>query len=230
MLKGELHKAQCRAAGRIFACGQELAGTRCLGAFQIYRQQRRDAAERQRQRGHERGPSLTSLEDLVPICNTVGKFERFGQHDAAFVCDFCDGYIVWKDLDSVPAERKPVPGTGSATAASSSSAAEAGAEYPNWQASGLTVTTGEEKDIVFAPLAIANHMPPANGEFQARLLCPYCADYTYVDQGDADEEDLRYVQDEGGFPSLSAFQNHLEWSHTALPASIAETATRCVAM
>ncbi|KAK0720662.1 hypothetical protein B0H67DRAFT_453216, partial [Lasiosphaeris hirsuta] len=210
-LKQELHRAQCRAARRIFAAEQE--GSRCLGAFQVHRQQKRNEAERQRrqrarselppwQQQHEQAVEdeaarqrgeppqtaaahslcrSTSLEALVPVCNAVGRFERLGEHDAAFVCDFCDGFIVWPDLQRLPSARTP------------------------------------PKVVVFPPLAIANHVAPEPGEWQAHILCPYCDEYTYLDQGEDSEEDVKYAQDEKGFTSLEKFREHLEWYHTALP-------------
>ncbi|KAK3326258.1 hypothetical protein B0H66DRAFT_153079 [Apodospora peruviana] len=227
-LKRELHRAQCRAARRIFAAEQE--GTRCLGAFQVYRQQKRNELERQKrlkdreelppwQQQHERAasdeaarergevPSVdpvrrSSLEELVPCCNAVGKFERFTEHDVAFVCDFCDGFIVWPNLQTMPSARTPLPH---------------GSTYPNWQARGVThEAPPEEKSVVFAPLAIANHLAPEPGDWRSRVLCPYCDEYTYFDQGKDSEEDVKYAQDEKGFEDLEAFQAHLEWYHTAM--------------
>ncbi|KAK3327567.1 hypothetical protein B0T19DRAFT_166617 [Cercophora scortea] len=239
-LKRELHRAQCRTTRRIFAAEQE--GNRCLGAFQVYRQQRRNEAERQRrqrdrdslppwqQQQQDHAPQQPddtprrSLEELVPCCNTVGRFERYGQNDVAFVCDFCDGFIVWPDLQSMPAARMPLVPAPMATET-----------YPNWQARGKSTTNGEEKTVVFAPLAIANHIAPEPGEWLATILCPYCEDYTYFDQGEDSEEDVKYVQDEKGFEDLEAFQKHLEWSHTAvavpsiLPA-LPATASNCRVM
>lgn len=159
-----------------------------------------------------------SLEELVPTCNAVGRFQLFGaeSHDAVFICDFCDGHIVWPDLQSVPAERSPLPPT-------------AVTGYPRWQAQGISAEDGEQKTVVFAPLAIANHTPPEPGEWQAGLLCPYCEEATYLDQGE-DSSELRYVSDgDGWFADLEAFRAHLEWYHTALPvpplSSIASAAT-----
>ncbi|KAK0754835.1 hypothetical protein B0T18DRAFT_47043 [Schizothecium vesticola] len=255
-LKRELHRAQCRAARRIFSAEQEQP--RCLGAFQVYRQQKRAEVERQRrQRAREalppwqqqqqqqqqpppasQSPPLpppaaapddtspssphrrTSLEALVPACNAVGRFERLGAHDAAFVCDFCDGFLVWPDLAQIPAERTAQPPSSST--------------YPHWQATGMTsgadaqdeerpgqTRTGaapkREKQIVFPPLAIANHLAPEPGDWRARILCPYCEDETYMDPGGEDsEEEARYNQDERGFVDVEAFRAHLEWTHTAM--------------
>lgn len=256
-LKRELHRAQCRAARRIFAAEQE--EPRCLGAFQVYRRQRRIEGERTRrqaehdslppwQKQHERAVEneearqqgndptrRTSLEELVPVCNAVGHFERLGS-GAAFVCDFCDGFLVWPDLLRIPATRTPLP---------------PGSAYPNWQATGVTSglaedekgeraggyvvsdadpeiggsggagdsdTVGREKQVVYPPLAIANHLPPERNDWRARILCPYCDEYTYVDQGgEGGGDDVKYNQDENGFPDVEAFREHLEWYHTALP-------------
>ncbi|KAK0651935.1 hypothetical protein B0T16DRAFT_454350 [Cercophora newfieldiana] len=268
-LKRELHRAQCRAARRIFAAEQE--EPRCLGAFQVHRQQRRNERERRRrqleqaslppwQQQHERAVEdeaarqrgevpghdaarRTSLEELVPVCNAVGRFERLGG-DAAFLCDFCDGFLVWPDLLRIPSTRTPLP---------------PGSTYPNWQATGLTSGTaedgqvgergyvvsdadpetggtagsrntsvGKEKQVVFPPLAIANHLPPEVNDWRARILCPYCDEYTYVDQGgDGGADDVKYTQDEKGFPDVEAFREHLEWYHTALPISLPTSTSNC---
>ncbi|KAL2163158.1 hypothetical protein VTH06DRAFT_6994 [Thermothelomyces fergusii] len=146
-----------------------------------------------------------SLEELVPSCNAVGRFRLFGENsrDAAFVCDYCDGFIVWPDLQRIPSERAPLPPT-------------AVSGYPHWQATGTSAESGEETQVVFPPVAIANHMPPEPGDFLAGLICPYCEEATYLDEGE-DSSDVRYVQDERGFPDLEAFRQHLEWYHTALP-------------
>lgn len=228
-LKRDLHRAQCRAARRIFAAQQE-ANSRCLGAFEVYRRQRQLEARRQQPRRASRYESTRdeipawqqqppqhgqqqqysqqpdaveqklTLEELVPACNAIGRFERFGDRDIAFSCDFCDGFIVWEDLAGLPADRTPLPVTVT--------------NQPNWQATGKSVSTGEEKTVVFAPLAIANHSAPEVGDWLARILCPYCDDYKYYDQGDEDEG--KYAQDEAGFGSLKAFQEHLEWSHSSM--------------
>ena len=39
----------------------------------------------------------------------MGRFERFGDRDIAFVCDFCDGYLVWEDLREMPSLRAGAP-------------------------------------------------------------------------------------------------------------------------
>ncbi|KAK4105029.1 hypothetical protein N658DRAFT_564722 [Parathielavia hyrcaniae] len=252
-LRRDLHRAQCRAASRIFAAEQD--GGRCLGAFQVYRLMMRRSAgggkeregvgvgvgegvlpwqqQQQQQQLEENGRRegmigigmagaagqvsdsredlRGSLEELVPSCIAVGKFQLMvggadegdESHDAAFVCDFCEGFIVWPDLRSMPSERMPLAPT-------------AVTGYPHWQARGESAATGEDKTVVFAPLAIANHMPPEPGKWQAGLICPYCEEDTYLDEGE-DSSELRYVQDDRGFADLEAFREHLEWYHTAMP-------------
>lgn len=196
---------------------------RCLGALLVHRAQKRGeerdrAAARERDsagvpawqqgppagQGEEEEGRRGSLEALVPSCNAVGRFQRLaGSPDAAFVCDFCEGYIVWPDLREMPAARAPLAPT-------------AVSGYPHWQAGGVSDETAEPKMVVFAPLAIANHMPPEPGEWQAGLICPFCEEETYLDEGE-DSSELRYVRDERGFADLEAFRQHLEWYHTALP-------------
>ena len=289
LLRAQLHRAQCRAAARVFAAQRHEDNPRCLGAYQVYRHQKRREADRhrharllrddlppwQRQRrqhqqrrqqqepdgqhdqqpghAHDRDPSTEeddearqrgeaatgdllggqeqeqeqerrgSLEELVPWCNAVGRFQRLpGTDDVAFVCDYCEGYIVWPDLQSMPSVRAPpADAAGAATmggagSGSSSSSSSSSSSYPHWQAQGFSAATGEEKTVVFAPLAIANHTPPGPGDWQAGLVCPFCEEATYLDQGE-DNSELRYVRDENGFPDLEAFRGHLEWYHTALP-------------
>lgn len=280
-LRRELHRAQCRAARRIFVLATEQPAPRCLGAYQIYRQQKRNEAERQRrqrernelppwqqqheqniedQAARERGEfpgdlrRRSSLEELVPSCNAVGRFQRLGSdfgydndngggghdesssQDAAFVCDFCNGYIVWPDLRNMPSARTPLPsqqpfGNGTNVVEDSKTSNNG---YPHWQASGISVSTGEEKTIVFAPLAIANHMAPEPGDWQAGLMCPFCEEDTYLDEGE-DSSEMKYVADEKGFLDVAAFQEHLEWYHTALQvpplsAITGAAANNCVVM
>ncbi|KAK7700870.1 hypothetical protein SLS64_010721 [Diaporthe eres] len=286
-LRRELHRAQCRAAARIFASQQadiaEGPGQRCLGAFEVYRRQRRlddrrkqyeqqqgrrtsryestrdEVAQAQGKKpkriqsweqqtpvmgmsigeavemghmGQQKAPSIhyseqldaveqeaeltEAQEELVPICSTVGHFERFGDRDVAFECDFCEGFIVWNDLMVMPT--KPDP----------SAVAKGVTEQPNWQSRGKSVSTGEDKKVVFAPLAIANHLAPEIGGWQARILCPYCDDYNYFEQGEGDE--TRYAQDERGFGSLDEFQAHLDWYHTSTAMPSLPSAKNCVVM
>ncbi|KAH6640911.1 hypothetical protein F5144DRAFT_641454 [Chaetomium tenue] len=285
-LRRALHRAQCRAATRIFAAtvADQESPARCLGAFHVHRRLKRAQVAREGERmpvwqrggegsgdgrgggrggggqgleasrragdlevaaeaaaagrgegddggggggGGGEGPTLgrrRSLEELVPSCNEVGRFQVLGEsHDAAFVCDYCEGFIVWPDLSSIPSERMPLAPT-------------AVTGYPHWQAKGISADNGEEKVVVFAPLAIANHMPPEPGGWQAGLICPYCEEATYLDEGE-DSSELKYVQDESGFPDLEAFREHLEWYHTAMPvppisslASTLPSASNCSVM
>lgn len=157
------------------------------------------------------------LEEIVPVCNMVGHFERFGDRDIAFSCDFCDGFIVWEDLARLPSALDPTALEANVTA------------QPNWQAKGTSMSSAEEKTVVFAPLAIANHLAPELGDWQARLLCPYCDEYDYYEAGGEDE--TRYLQDEKGFGSLKEFQEHLAWYHTSVAVpSLPAVAKNCVVM
>lgn len=172
--------------------------------------QQPDAVEQQAKLG-------MTLEELVPTCNAIGHFERFGDRDIAFSCDFCDGFIVWEDMTKMPAERDH------------SAVASSVTNQPNWQARTKSLSTGEDKTVVFAPLAIANHLRPDLGDWQSRLLCPYCDEYGYYEAGDEDE--TRYAQDERGFGSLKEFQEHLEWYHTSVAVpSLPTAAKNCVVM
>ncbi|KAI1776379.1 hypothetical protein F4818DRAFT_379126 [Hypoxylon cercidicola] len=221
-LRRELHRAQCRAARRIHAA-QHLptAGARCLGALQVYRL-------------HQQGKNV-SIEEERLACAQAGRFERYADSDIAFVCDFCDGFLVWDDLRAMPTTRlqqqQPAQQNEvepqSATSTTPAVAAEqqqqqdtntksSGGDTPNWQAHGIAMTGGEGKTIVFAPVAVANHLPPDAGEWRSRILCPYCDEYYYEEQGDDDMERVKYAQDDKGFDGLKAFQEHLEWSHTSM--------------
>jgi hypothetical protein len=155
----------------------------------------------------------------------VGRFERLGQDDGiAFVCDFCDGYLVWPDLREMPSSRRPTRDGLEPQSATSVHAAT----QDNWQAIGFSASDETEKNIVFAPVAIANHMPPEPGDWQAALLCPYCDDYVSYEQGDEDMDAVKWNQDEAGFQSVKEFQEHLEWSHGA--PSTATSTNNCVVM
>ncbi|CAK7220262.1 hypothetical protein SBRCBS47491_004128 [Sporothrix bragantina] len=204
-------------------------------------------------------PKPPSLEDLVPYCNAVGTFERFGDRDIAFICDYCDGHIVWEDIQRLPTTRAPPPAISASAFPSSSSSSssylpfasstplppttplptirrasplasaanaqpdaslpldgEDSDEYPRWQASTVAMSDASTpRTVVFAPLAIANHLAPMAGDWEARLWCPYCDTYLYYDSGEGDQ--TKYAQDEHGFPTLTDFQLHLQWHHTALP-------------
>ncbi|KAI0834542.1 hypothetical protein F5Y06DRAFT_151585 [Hypoxylon sp. FL0890] len=237
-LKRDLHRAQCRAARRIHAAQQvdsTTASARCLGALQVYRVQQR--------------PNVSVDEERL-VCAQTGRFERFCEHDVAFVCDFCDGFLVWEDLRAVPTMRlqqhqpRPTQDTNSdgntntneprsatnttfpPSAKASSGSGEGTTASTNWQARGITMTTGEAKTIVFAPVGIANHLPPELGDFRCRVLCPQCDEYYYEEQGEDDMERVRYVQDARGFDDVRALQEHLEWSH----ASIVPSTSSCQIM
>ncbi|KAH8909002.1 hypothetical protein BR93DRAFT_994653 [Coniochaeta sp. PMI_546] len=218
----ELRRAMCRAAGRVWWGGREGSEEpgRCLGgevvgrALRRERERRREGARWEEEeegrlkggdgRGRER---RGSLEAVVPECNSVGRFERLGEEDVAFVCDYCDGFLVWGNLAEVPAGRRVEGATVEG--------------YPNWAAAGRRrrVEEGEEEEkvVVYAPLAIANHVPPKHGEWMSRVICPYCEEYTYIDAGDDGDGERRWVTDQGGFETVEAFQEHLQWTHTALP-------------
>lgn len=229
-LRHDLHRAQCRAARRIHTAQQVDSATgsaRCLGALHVYRIQQR--------------PNV-GVEEERSVCAQTGRFERFGEHDVAFVCDFCDGFLVWEDLRAVPTTRlqqhqpqstqnansntntntnEPTSATNTTSTplAQNTSGNDDGngaTASTNWQARGITMTTGEAKTIVFAPVAIANHLPPELGDFRCRVLCPHCDEYYYEEQGEDDMERIRYVQDARGFDGVKALQEHLEWSHASI--------------
>ncbi|KAI0389892.1 hypothetical protein F5Y17DRAFT_96717 [Xylariaceae sp. FL0594] len=267
-LRRELHRAQCRAARRI---RDDLETSsirpRCLGALIVQQSQEQPqmppistatTAPTTRPRLEPSGE--------ISACNSTGTFQRVGpgNRDIAFVCDFCDGFLIWEDLRSMPSTRLRA----------ASSAAEM---MENWAAAGFahphqhhdeymaasvqdsdieledgaglqngntdrkptgphhpaTEEAGQEKTIVFPPVAIANHLPPEPGEWQAPLLCPLCDDYYYEEQGDDDMDRIRYTQDEHGFESVAKLQEHLEWSHGSMLPSlsdIAPQASKCVVM
>lgn len=213
-LRKLLHRAQCRAVARIFALEQE-SQPRCVGAYLLYRRQRvwanqpcgsaaGDAEEYKRRH----------LEELA-TCNSTGKFERFGDSDVAFVCDFCDGYLVWPDLEAMPSIRAADEAL--AGSANPIPPPPAGAGVEHWQATGFALSTREEKTVVFAPLAVGNHLAPEPGDWRARLVCPFCDDEYVPSQGDGPIEATRYTDEERVLGDLSAFQEHLEWYHTPLP-------------
>ncbi|QUC22514.1 uncharacterized protein UV8b_06755 [Ustilaginoidea virens] len=197
-LQRELHRAQRRAARRIYSSSQE-SSQRCLGAFLVRRAQRNLAA-RPADALSPRDCAKRQLEELA-ACSQVGSFDRFGEDDVAFVCDFCDGHMVWADLETVPAERTrpyvPAPR----------------ANDPHWRAAGRASSTAKDKHVVFAPLVVASHMEPLRGDWQARLLCPFCDEDAQRPRDHDDEDDLRKPQ--GEFDDVAALQEHLEWQHAA---------------
>ncbi|KAF3811184.1 hypothetical protein GCG54_00001498 [Colletotrichum gloeosporioides] len=221
-LRRELHRAQCRAARRIFNSEQE-SSSRCLGAFLVYRKQREWATrtivtEEEFHRRHV---------EEVRACNNIGKFERFGDRDIAFVCDFCDGHLVWGDLETMPAVRAATDATINAVRPGSPT------QLPHWQATAYGAANREQKTVVYAPLAIANHIAPYQGDWVARLECPFCDEAPYIEPGEDGDDEMRNAQDESGFEDLQAFQEHLEWQHTAtsIPAvPLPKAAKDCVVM
>lgn len=202
-LQRQLHRAQCRAARRIFTSEKE-ASSRCLGAFLVYRKQREwtrnravpDEAEYQRRYREE-----------LQLCNTVGAFQRFSDRDVAFVCDYCDGHIIWEDLEAMPSIR-----TFQEAAASPILTLSPTTDNPHWQATGFSISAHEEKQVVFAPVAIANHVAPQHRDWLAGLLCPYCEDESAEPQEEYDDDDAYHP--DLGYEEMGTFQEHLEWQHT----------------
>ncbi|KAI1129473.1 hypothetical protein F5Y10DRAFT_238338 [Nemania abortiva] len=271
-LRRELHRAQCRAVRRIHDDLEESSSRpRCLGALLVWRSQQRHQSNpsqpsQPQPQPHLEGrristttttttqPNLT-LNGEIAACNLTGKFQRLGaeNRDMAFVCDFCDGFLVWEDLRSMPSARQhaptspagmfenwaatgfthprsnlqpssypPFPGQDSSveledrrsTSNFQTTPGQTTARGPDTEVE--TELKGEEKTIIFPPVAIGNHLPPEPGEWQAPLLCPLCDDYYYEEQGDNDMDRVRYTQDERGFESVAMLQEHLEWSHAGL--------------
>ncbi|GJN75554.1 hypothetical protein PLICBS_009657 [Purpureocillium lilacinum] len=242
-LQSDLHRAQRRAARRIFTSDQE-SSQRCLGAFLVHRVQRRTAAATtatpaaaaaaagngpKRSVGAAAGSSSTTasskssstatatpmttardsadsqraqMEELA-MCTRVGGFERFGEDDVAFICDFCDGHLVWEDLESVPTSRAGASGAGGSPTAPASS--------QSWQATGITMSGGHAKPVVYPPLVVANHVAPTPGDWLARVLCPYCEEEAQRPQHEDDDEDA--FKPEYEFDDVAALQEHLEWQH-----------------
>ena len=139
-------------------------------------------------------------------CKSVGNFERFGQQDIAFVCDFCDGYMIWEDLDNVPTVR-----TAQDAATSPISPVSPTSGNPYWQATGATRSTLQDKQVIFAPVVVANHMAPPVGEWQSKLICPFCEEEGDKPLDEDDEEDT-WKADQG-FEDVEALREHLEWRH-----------------
>ncbi|KAL1892137.1 hypothetical protein Cpir12675_004687 [Ceratocystis pirilliformis] len=289
VIQQDLHNSQCRAARRIFDTKHE-STSRCLGAFLVYRQQRAWVG---RQDPHDPAYRRHCLNEIA-ACNTVGRFERFGDCDIAFVCNFCDGYVVWDDLESMPSTLKandmavatavhqggnsgtdsdselpqrihdesnssrtsnasppPPSHTGSQGSHSHDNDTNHGytytthgysynpqstsktpsskptnspdsntpleLPYPEWQSTGFSATEHQQKNIVFAPVAIASHAPPIGMEWRASHLCRFC-DETFdseqkIAQGNDDIEP--FATEEGpGFESVKSFEEHLLWNHT----------------
>jgi hypothetical protein len=201
ILQKDLHRSQCRAARRVFTSGQE-SSSRCLGAYLVQRTQRHaalSAASTTDTLREETEQSRRYLAELL-ACNKVGTFQRFGEDDIAFVCDFCDGHIVWEDLNRMPNART----TQMANVPTNTT-------QPDWQATGQSRLRSEPKQVVFAPVAIANHSAPLLGDWQAKLQCPFCEADAERPQ---DEDDEEYVwKPENEYEDLVALQDHLEWQH-----------------
>ncbi|KAL6849292.1 hypothetical protein ACO1O0_008828 [Amphichorda felina] len=217
ILQRDLHRAQYRAARRIFTSGQE-SSARCLGAFLVYRKQR--AWSNRQVAGVEEGEYQKRYLEELQTCNRVGTFQRFGEQDIAFVCDFCDGHLIWEDLERMPSVR-----TAHEDAAWPSSPVSPTTGNPQWQATGFSFSKHEEKQVVFAPEAIANHIAPHPNDWQARLLCPLCEDEAAKPQDKDDEEDI--WRPENTFDDIVAFQEHLEWEHTATPTPVTPSTNNC---
>ncbi|KAF2963514.1 hypothetical protein GQX73_g10072 [Xylaria multiplex] len=282
-LRRELHRAQCRAVRRIHD-DLEGSSSRCLGALIVWRSQHQQEFDQPQPEPHSHSPHLqqhrqhsqrgvsttptTLATELnlrptgeITACNSTGTFQRLGpgNRDIAFVCDFCDGFIVWEDLRSMPSTRQRLTtssenrledwaATGfthprshshsnkypSISGPDSDVELEDGNSNPRFgSTTGQTITRGpetelegEEKTIIFPPVAIANHLPPELGEWQAPLLCPLCDEYYYEEQGDDDMDRVRWTQDERGFESVALLQEHFEWTHASLIPSLANVAPK----
>ncbi|KAI0408057.1 hypothetical protein F4802DRAFT_594502 [Xylaria palmicola] len=284
-LKRELHRAQCRAVRRIHDDFESsLSRPRCLGALIVWRSQQQQQQQsrtsgpqphpsppQQQQYPQKEASTVTTtpaeqpnstLNGEIIACNSTGKFQHMGpeNRDIAFICDFCDGFLIWENLRSMPSTRQR---TSTSPASMRENWAATGFTHPHSHAHpnqlnpaagqdagieledrsrspGAQTATGqatiaraldtetelelrgEEKTVVFPPVAIANHLPPEPGEWQAPLLCPLCDEYYYEEQGDDDMDRVRYAQDERGFESVAALQEHFEWAHASLLPSLAK--------
>jgi hypothetical protein len=219
-LQRDLHRAQYRAARRIFTSGPE-SSTRCLGAFLVHRTQR---AWSNKAVGVEEGAYQDRYLEELRMCKRVGSFQRFGDQDIAFVCDFCDGHLVWDDLEKMPSVRT-IHEDDSAWPAQPATPT---AGNPQWQATGFSQSTHEEKQILFGPVAIANHAAPYLGDWMAKTMCPFCEADGAAPLDKDDEEDL--WKPDGLFEDITAFQEHLEWQHTAAPSAAMPSTNNCVVM
>lgn len=197
--------------------GQEVS-TRCLGAFLVRRKEKArpngpvldEAAEFQRRH----------LEELV-TCATHGSFQRFNDSDIAYVCDFCDGHLIWEDLDTMPTVRTMAPEAPTLPPPRGTN--------PNWQATGISVCTREKKQVIFPSTAVANHGVPRPGDWQARLICPFCEESgeTPLDEDDDDDPWRPDVE----FEDVDALQEHMEWEHpTPAATATAAASSSCVVM
>lgn len=153
------------------------------------------------------------------MCNQVGAFYRFGEQDLAFVCDFCDGHLVWEDLEKMPSVRTAQEDATWAPARParppSSGAGANSNRNPHWQAIGFSQSQHDEKQVVFGPVAIANHIAPEPGDWLARMRCTFCDDMVEEPRDQDDEEEI--WRPDSTFDDVTAFQEHLEWQHTQAP-------------
>ncbi|KAJ4233225.1 hypothetical protein FSOLCH5_010081 [Fusarium solani] len=213
-LQRKLHRAQCRAAQRIFNSEKE-GSSRCLGAFLVHRKQRE---WRDNRTVPDEAEYVRRYQEELRLCNTVGSFKRFGDRDIAFVCDYCDGHIIWEDLENMPSIR-----TFQEAAASPILTLSPTTNNPHWQATGFSLSGHQEKQVVFAPVAIANHVAPQPRDWLAGLLCPYCEEDSTEPQEQYDEEDA--YRPDLGYEDMVAYQEHLEWQHTVTAPTSQQPAT-----
>ncbi|RCI07711.1 hypothetical protein L249_5711 [Ophiocordyceps polyrhachis-furcata BCC 54312] len=203
-LQRDLHRAQCRAARRIFTSDRE-SSARCLGAFLLLR----------------RGRTAAGVE-------AVGTFERFSDEDVVFVCDFCDGHLVWHDVEAVPLLKTATTTTTSGsptsistttttTTTTTTNVTTAIPPLPFWQTPALSTSSATPKTVISPLVAIANHVPPPLGDWLAPLLCPYCEDEARRphDDDDDDEADAYRAVSIDEFDDLEALQLHFEAYHPA---------------
>lgn len=238
-LQRQLHRAQCRAAQRVFSSAKETS-QRCLGAFIIHRKQRAWVAARRA--GASDYDCQRRQTDEVDECYTIGGFERLGDLDVAFVCDYCDGHVLWDDVETVPTTRTGVDslpdGASAALAAGSLLPTSTplqdkhGAALGEWRATAVTRSDQQPKQVVYPPIAIASHIAPVRRDWLARLMCPLCEDA--AEPRDIDDEEEIW-QPENLFDDLATLQEHLEWQHapsplpTTLPVSLPST-DKCIVM
>ncbi|RDA91619.1 hypothetical protein CP533_4642 [Ophiocordyceps camponoti-saundersi (nom. inval.)] len=203
-LQRDLHRAQCRAARRIFTSDRE-SSSRCLGAYLLLR----------------RGGTTATVE-------AVGAFERFSDEDVVFVCDFCDGHIVWHDVEAVSLPKMNTTMTtmsGSSTSISTTTTTTnlATAKPPqpplpsSWETPARSASSATPKTIISPLVAIANHVPPPLGDWLAPLLCPYCEDEARRPHYDDDDDEADAYRDVSidEFEDLESLQLHFEAYHPA---------------
>ncbi|KAL7805536.1 hypothetical protein V8C44DRAFT_352055 [Trichoderma aethiopicum] len=206
-LKRELHRAQCRAAMRVFTSARE-ASQLCLGAYIVQRQQRAPLRNSRTGDKPDEGSYQRYYAEELLACKSVGTFQRFGEQDIAFVCDFCDGHLVWEDLERMPTLRTSTQAT---PPGSSNAPVSLLPNASNWQATGVTHCGQHQKQVIFAPVAIANHIVPRHGDWEARLRCPLCEAIGEQPQ-DEDDDDEAYRPDDE-YDDVKSLQEHLEWQH-----------------